>query len=191
MKRLVLLWLLLALLLAGCSSMEVQVDYDPNTKFAGLETYDWIPEPRERTGDPRIDRNTILEKRIKTAVERELDAKGLRKSSESPDFWLAYHVTLDKKQSVTTLNKHYNYSPAWGWAHGYERRPRGYMGASETFILEYEQGTLLLDVVDPEGRDLLWRGSARDEVNFSAKPAEKEEQINEAVRQMLANFPPK
>ena len=66
MKRLVLLWLLLALLLAGCSSMEVQVDYDPNTKFAGLETYDWIPEPSPPVSTQRTTESDIERKRPAT-----------------------------------------------------------------------------------------------------------------------------
>lgn len=180
---------LMASLIAGCSTMEVQVDFDPDEKFSGLRTYGWIPATRKPTGDPRIDDNTILEKRIRRAVEGELNAKGFQKSPESPDFWLAYHVTLDKRQSVTTLNNSYAYGPGWGWDYGY--RPYASRVRPETFVYQYEEGTLLLDVVDPDGRDLMWRGSATDEVNFSATPAAKEKQINEAVRRMLASFPPK
>ncbi len=180
---------LLGFLVAGCSTMEVQVDYDPDQQFTGLKTYDWIPEPRKPTGDPRIDDNTILDKRIRRVVESALNEKGLRKSSDSPDFWLAYHVTLDHRQSVATLNRHYDYGPGWGWDYGHRRY--GYGARRETFVYQYEQGTLLLDIVDPDGRDLMWRGSATDEVNFSSSPAAKEKQLQEAVQRMLAEFPPK
>ena len=180
---------LLAFLAAGCSTMEVQVDYDRDREFSRLRTYDWIPEPRTSTGDPRIDDNTILDKRIRRAVEGELNAKGFRKSTEAPDFWLAYHVTLDQRQSVTTINRYYGYGPGWGWDYGY--RPHGYRSGRETFVYQYEQGTLLIDIVDPDGRDLMWRGSATDEVSFSASPAAKEKQINEAIQRMLSDFPPK
>ena len=189
MRRFAVTLALLASLNVGCSTMEVQVDYDPESDFSGLKTYDWIPGPRKPTGDPRIDDNTILERRIRRAVESELNAKGFQKSSESADFWLAYHVTLDKHQSVTTLNSYHGYGPGWGW--NYRAEPWASRRRGQAVVFEYEAGTLLLDVVDPDGRDLLWRGSATDEVNFSATPAAREEQINEAVRRMLAKFPPK
>ena len=189
MTRFVVTAILLASLLAGCSSMEVNVDYDPKGDFSGLKTFDWIPGPRKPSGDPRIDDNTILDRRIRGAVESELAAKGFRKSAQSPDFWLAYHVTLDKRQSVTTLNNYHGYGPGWGW--DYYSPPYASKRRSETFVYEYEAGTLLLDVVDPDGRDLIWRGSAMDEVNFSATPSAKEQQINEAVRRMLEKFPPR
>ena len=189
MARLATVLILLASLAAGCSTMEVAVDYDRERNFSGLSTFDWIPDPQTPTGDPRIDDNTLLDRRIRRAVESELMAKGFAKSAESPDFWLAYHVTLDRRQSVSTINRRYGYGPGWGWtARGepYATRQR-----ADPFVFEYDEGSLLLDVVDPEGRDLIWRGAATDEVSFSASPAAREQQINEAVRRMLKKFPPK
>ena len=90
MIRLGVMAVLLSFLAAGCSTMEVQVDHDPDQPFSGLKTYDWIPGPREPTGNRRIDDNTLLDKRVRKAVEGALNEKGFRESSESPDCWLAY-----------------------------------------------------------------------------------------------------
>lgn len=177
--------------LAGCSTMEINTDFDPRANFANLKTYDWLDEPRKPTGDPRIDDNPILEGRIHTAVDRELDAKGfVRQSSGRPDFLVAYHVSLDKQRSVQHLNDYYGYGPGWGYNYAPARRPGYYANPSSTYVYEYEEGTLILDIVEPEGRQLIWRGAARDEVRFSNTPAKEGAQINEAVKRLLKRFPP-
>ena len=62
---------------------------------------------------------------------------------------------------------------------------------AETRVREYEQGTLLLDFVDPETRQLLWRGSASARIRPSSSPEESQKRANEAVAAMLERFPPK
>ena len=177
--------------LAGCSTMEISTDFDPTANFAGLKTYAWLDEPRKATGDPRIDDNPFLEGRIHTAVDRELAAKGfVVESSETPDFLVAYHVSLDQQRSVQHLNDYYGYGPGWGYTYAGARQPGYYASPSSTYVYTYDEGTLILDIVKPEERQLMWRGSARDEVRFSSNPGKESGQLNEAVSRMLEQFPP-
>ena len=182
--------LLLAAIVAGCSSLEVSFDYDPKANFAGLKSYEWLDEPKMPTGDPRIDGNTILENRIHEAVDSAFAARGINKVTSDPDFLVAYHVSLDKQRSVQTLNSYYGYGPGWGYGYGAAYRPGYWAGAPETYVYEYEEGTLILDIVDPENKALIWRGSAQDEVHFKSTPERDQTQLNEAVQKMLENFPP-
>ena len=182
--------LLLAAIVAGCSSLEVSFDYDPKANFAGLKSYEWLDEPKMPTGDPRIDGNTILENRIHEAVDSAFAARGINKVTSNPDFLVAYHVSLDKQRSVQTLNSYYGYGPGWGYGYGAAYRPGYWAGAPETYVYEYEEGTLILDIVDPENKALIWRGSAQDEVHFKSTPERDQTQLNEAVQKMLENFPP-
>ena len=182
--------IVMAALVAGCSTIETSYDFDPKAKFTGLKTYKWLDKPQKLTGDPRIDGNTILANRIHEAVDTELAARGFRKVSSDPDFLVAYHVSLDKRRSVQTLNSYYGYGPGWGYGYGASYRPGYWAGAPETYVYEYEEGTLILDIVNPENKELIWRGSAQDEVNFKSTPEKDQTQLNEAVQQMLENFPP-
>ena len=182
--------IVMAALVAGCSSIETSYDYDPKANFAGLKTYEWLKEPQKLTGDPRIDGNTILANRIHEAVDTELAARGFRKVSSDPDFLVAYHVSLDKRRSVQTLNSYYGYGPGWGYGYGASYRPGYWAGAPETYVYEYEEGTLILDIVNPENKELIWRGSAQDEVHFKSTPEKDQTQLNEAVHKILEKFPP-
>lgn len=72
---------------------------------------------------------------------------------------------------------------------------RGYprtVGLDPDFLVtyHYEEGTLLLDFLDPRSRRRLWRGSAQARVERDPAPDEREASIREAVRLMLERFPP-
>lgn len=177
-----LLGVVLIAALGGCSTMRVTSDTDPSAKFTGYKSYNWMAEAPKKTGDPRIDGNSILASRIRSAVERQLAAKGYEKrSSGTPDFLVGYHASLEKKTSVRMLNDHYRYGPGWGW------RYRG----PQTYVYDYDEGTLILDIVDPKTRKLLWRGSATDVVNPTASGEARQKKINKAVTRILEKFPPK
>ena len=65
------------------------------------------------------------------------------------------------------------------------------MTVPETHTYQYDEGTLLLDIVDSMTWKPVWRGSAQAEVNLDADPEKKQERIDEAVRRILERFPPK
>jgi hypothetical protein len=54
----------------------------------------------------------------------------------------------------------------------------------------YDQGTLILDIVDAKKKELVWRGSANGILDPGASPDKKASKVNEAVTKTLADFPP-
>ena len=56
-------------------------------------------------------------------------------------------------------------------------------------IQEYEEGSLLLDVLKPGTGSLLWRGWARARIDETASPAERQERGRQAVKLLLKDFP--
>ena len=166
--------------ISGCSTIKVTSDYNPAVSFSEFQTYEWISDEPKKTGDPRIDGNTLLQNRVRSAVNNSLASKGYQKvTSGKPDFLVTYHVTLDKQTKIQTINTYNHYGPGWGWGYG-----------NETFVYTYDQGSLIIDFVEPDSRKLIWRGSATDKVNFSNSPEKKEQKINEAVEKLLEQFPP-
>ena len=67
----------------------------------------------------------------------------------------------------------------------------GGWGGPQTYVRDYDEGTLLIDVIDPATMQLLWRGSGTGVVDPQASPEKREQRINEAVEQILADFPPR
>ena len=160
-------WILLSLIAVaiGCSSYRVSHDYDTGTNLAGLRAYDWMPRPPEaRTS---VDQNSLIDGRVKNAVDTQLAARGVRRDSENPDFLIAYQVSTKDRMRV-----------------------RNYTFISDKKFETYEEGALVLDFFAPNGKDLLWRGVAERTLDSNPTPEKIDKRINEAVEKILEGFPP-
>jgi hypothetical protein len=95
--------LLLAVVAAGCSSMDFNHDWDRDADFPSYSTYAWLNVPTTAVGDAQTARrkNTLLDKRIKSAVDAEMKTKGFSIDAESPDLLAVYHVGVQDKVNVT------------------------------------------------------------------------------------------
>ena len=160
----------------SCSSVyDVQFDYDTKADFSNLKSYDWLPIP------DKADIDSLTAQRIKNAVNTQLEAKGLKMTSDNPDFSIAAHV--GSKDKVRVTNWGYSYAP-------YGRYWAGYWGPGGVDVYQYEEGSLILDFVDAESKNLIWRGSGKAQVDSSMTPESREKLINEAVTKILEKFPP-
>ena len=173
--------LVLGLALAGCSTFMIDTDYDPDADFSAFQTYDWAPAESESPKDPRV-QNDLLEGRVHDAVDAELSSRGFTRVAEgaTPDFWITYHAGVEAKIDVTTIQQAYPYY------RGYSR----WGGYSETYVRNYDEGTLILDVIDPKTERLVWRGSAQAQVQDRSTPERREKRVRDAVHAILARFPP-
>jgi hypothetical protein len=52
-------------------------------------------------------------------------------------------------------------------------------------------GTLVIDVADAKKSQVAWRGMGVKEVKTQAKPEQRDKSINEAVKKIFKNYPPK
>jgi uncharacterized protein DUF4136 len=163
--------------ITACSTIDVASDYDPKTNFSAYRIYSWLPREEQATTDPRL-QSSLLHSRIRDAVDAQLTSKGLRQEpTANPDLLVAYHVALQGKLDVTTA-PNYPYGPSsWG-------------ATTTTYVRQYEEGSLILDLIDASNRQLVWRGSARAEVKPDASPQEKQKRLNEAVQRILERYPP-
>jgi len=163
--------LLLALAAAACSSLATDWDYDPEVDFSGLRAYAWMEPPDDHPVDE------LSHRRVRRSADEVLGAAGYRLDPAAPDFLLVAHLGTETKLRVTD------------WGYGY-RRGYGGFGGRQVDVDEYEVGTLVLDVVLPVERALVWRGTASGTLYRDASPEKREERIHAAVTELLASFPP-
>ena len=171
----------------ACSSVRTNYDFDPSTNFSAWRTYAWYPSGSPPTGDPRLD-NPLLHGRIEAAVNRTLVARGYSQVKDrTPDFYVNYHLSTEARLDVRTMNRVYSGGPhgrSWagsGW---------GGVGWAETVVDQYEEGTLVIDFVDVSARRLAWRGSGTRRLAWDPQPDRLTQRVNEAVDEILAQFPP-
>jgi hypothetical protein len=156
---------------ASCTPIyDVKYDYDQQFNFSDLKTFDWMQTPE------KVDINSLVVQRVKNAVNAELKAKGLMMTSNNPDFLIAeYH---GKKDQLHIQNM----------GHGRGSRYGGQPSGVSAY--QFEEGLLILDFVDAQSKKLIWRGSAKAQVDYIDTPEKSEKLINTAVKEILKKYPP-
>jgi len=180
--------ILLAVILASaCSGISVNQDFSPGANFSALTSWDWMPTGDREGADPR-EANPLLDGRIRSAIETQMQAKGFRKvDSGEANLRVGYHLILEDQVDYETVNSYYG--GGWGYRGVYGRQGPT-MGTSQTYAREYTNGTLIIDFYDVGSKELVWRGSAEGKINESNDPQEQQERANLAVQKILEQFPP-
>lgn len=185
--------LMLAIALAGCSSWDFKTDYAPSAHFDAYRTFAWHPKGVNMPDNPRFN-SRMIEDRIRIAVGKTLADKGLTlvASAEDADLLITFHAAVDREMSLSTINSWYGY----GYYRGYPYYGGWGSGASTTYVNQWDQGTLIVDLIQNEigGDDdfLVWRGAASGAVGETRRsPAESQAFIDGILANMFANYPPK
>lgn len=164
----------ISIFLISCSSITVNQDYDPAFDFSKLKTFGFIPIP----ADAGIDQ--LSANKLDAAIKTELFAKGYT-ISDKADFGVALMFSSKTKTNVQSYGYGYGYG-GWGG--------HGMYGTGGVDVTQYEQGTLIIDVIDMSNQKLVWRGTGSGAMSDSPSVETRTENINNAVNQILAQFPP-
>lgn len=173
-----------ALVLAGCAAMgpEITTDYDANAAFSRYATFDFME--REERGETRT-YATLGDQRVIRAVTSELEARGYRRVADNPDLLVNFAMTTEKVQDVRSVPA--VLPPPWyGWRGGYYYPWPAY--SYETRVDTYQRGTLYIDLIDAERRQLVWEGTATGRVTKATRedPAGA---LEAAVGQIFERYP--
>lgn len=165
-----------AALLSACATVNAGADFEPGVRLDQYRTFDWGGGDTLPVGDPRLDHNPFFDSRVRAAVELELAARGLTRVTASPDLLVHYHASVRQRVDVIRADEGRGYSS-----------PR--YGTSDV-VVDYEEGTLILDVAEPKAKAILWRGWSQTDVGgLLENPREMEKRIRESIRLMMRKFP--
>ena len=178
--------LAIAACLAALLPAEVKTGFDPSVDFTRFKTYSFVQALElEKSG---ILNDPELRERLKNFVAGGLDPRGLREVplDEHYDLAVRYWVAVRDKESVTigfSSNPTYigwgGYPPYWTgiWAHDYE----------EIVIKRSREGTLIVDLIDPVTKELVWRTFFQRDLSNRAKAYKK---LKEDLAKSFSKFPP-
>jgi hypothetical protein len=175
-----LLLLTTAIVLSGCVS-PTTVDYDRASaaKFGDYKCF--VIDSREtRSNYQDVVLSPIVDRRIEQAIGRTLRAKGLTQDCTQPDFRVTFNTVTQTKTEINDLGR----GPT-----PFRRAPYfGYSGYSRIDINQYEQGTFIIDIIDNQSKELVWRGAYSKRLGWSAPT---DEEVQEIVEDILTEFPPR
>jgi hypothetical protein len=160
-------------LLLSCATMDIRTDATPdaNAKIATFRTFGFRPAME----DGAASQDPILDGHIRAALRLQLTSKGYYAADGSaPDFEIGWSTAVKSKIDVQAMDTFYGY---------------GFGYTPDVSVRQYEQGTLVVNVIDRRSNTLIWRGVAQAEVSPNAEAAQIHERVNEAVKKMFERFP--
>jgi hypothetical protein len=159
--------LITTLFLQSCSSVRVTTDYDSTTNFNEFKTFAFY-----KPGIDKAEISDLDKRRIMRFISEELEAKGMRKS-ETPDVLVSLFTKAQEKVKI--------YEPYWA---------PYYSPYHRTQISKYTEGTLFIDIIDSEGKKLIWQGVGSGFLTKSHKVEKREANIQKFVQEILEEYPP-
>jgi hypothetical protein len=178
MKNIKLVLLVLSIALSSCSAIKVSTDYDNKVDFTVYKTFAFY-----KTGIDKAVISDLDKKRILKAIESELLLLGFMKS-ENPDILVSIFTKSREKVNVNQ-NNNFGYGYGWGW------NPWMFNGLNNNNvnISQYTEGTLFIDIIDKEKKELVWQGVGTGALKVQNRE-KKEVRIKEFVKEIIARFPP-
>jgi hypothetical protein len=91
-------WILLAALLAGCST-SLTIDVDEHEDFSNYRTWDWMPEIRSRVAGP-FENLPALDVRTSRRIAAELAIRGFEHTEPPADFYVTYRLSVHQRSEL-------------------------------------------------------------------------------------------
>lgn len=169
------LFLLLAsstLVVNSCSPFQVTSDYAETANFNQYKTY------KLRIDDLKL--NDIDKDRVLNEISRQLQSRGLA-VGENPDLIVNVKASHTKVRDIESNRPYSVYGWGGPWGLG--------VGMGRTWTNNYNQGALVIDMIDARTQKLVWQGKGNG-ISVDS-PKAKQKQIPEVVSEIMAEYPPK
>jgi hypothetical protein len=185
LNRKLIATLALAVLAAGCattSGPKTRIDYDKSVDFSVYRTYGF---PKE-TGTDRGGYSTLVTSYFKSSISTQMEARGYKYSEEKPDLLVNFFMNTRER---TELDSH----PRFGMGYGYYGYRYGLYDPWPRYddrTVTYKVGTINIDIVDAEKKQLVWEGVAEGRVSEEGM-ANPKVTVSAVVTDLMRQYPGK
>lgn len=182
--RNIILFMAVVVVMSGCSTVEVKHKVASPSKLYGFQYFAWV-ESDKASGDVRA-KNPKIDKYVRTAVEKELIMKGYSKvEPEHASFLVSWFGRVEEKVKEQTISHFYR---SYGYGGALASKMEGTVdeGAIKT---SYDEGTLVLDILDNKDKEVVWRGVGTDTIVEGMNDSQIAAYISKSVKMIIADFP--
>jgi len=144
------------------------IQWNKAYNFADVTTFSW-----QVTDDTLQSNNPFMHSLIKNTIEAELAESGLTQVDANPQVYVNYHASTTTEVQLRSDSYGYGFG-------GYGMGGWGYYGmgsvgsvSTTTRAVEYQRGTLIVDIWDAATKELVWRGEVSDTLPDNPQKAEK------------------
>ena len=175
-KKIVFSMLLCVILFAAaCSSMKVTVNYDQDASFGDYKTFQFVSPKRQQQAGGRAIANPLFTKEVLREMRPIFESKGLTQATTmgEADILVVFYAAIKNRRDFVAPTYRVG---RWGRVHR----------TSPGHVVNYKEGTLVIDIVDREKKELVWQGVGKGVLDRD-NPGKN---LVEAVQQVLEKFPP-
>jgi hypothetical protein len=171
-----------AVMLAGCAANRgpsTRIDYDRAVDFSVYRTFGF---PKE-TGTDRGGYSTLVTSYFKNAITTAMEARGYKYAPENPDLLVNFFMnTRERTELRPGIDPSMGY---YGYRYGlYSPWPR----YDDDRTVTYKIGTINVDVVDAEKKQLVWEGVSEGRVTEEMM-ANPKVTVNAVVTELMRQYP--
>lgn len=163
------------LALSACA-VKPYTEYDRGADFGQYHSFAWRMPDFGTVDHPILD-NPLLGKRVHEDVVSVLEGRGYRQDENAPDFYVTFHTAFRTREQDTYLGFRAGHYWPYSRAVFVQMEPHR----------EYDEGTLIIDIVDAKTNELVWRGWRNV---FLSQQNFDEPRLYETVAYILDAFPP-
>ncbi len=164
-----LAWLATAFVAAqGARAQKVTMEFDQNADFSKYKTFT-LREGHLNSKNPALN-SDLVKQQIEADIEKALTAKGLLEVPNGADLNVVYRLGSARKIER-------------------EAYPAGWYGLGTRVVrVPYAEGTLVIDLRDPQTRSLVWRAISSEE---KSDPSKLQRKLDDMVKKSFEKYPPK
>lgn len=153
----------------------------PKDELKSYASYGWSSKRTLNLMSPERNK-PVIDQRIVATVDKELAAKGLRKTAAGQaDLVASYAATSRLGMESQQVDEGFEYSVDGVSYPG--------VGGGSLAVSEFEEGTLVLDLSDRKTGKLVYRGSARATLLDDPSATRSDIRLRRIVAQLLKGFP--
>ncbi len=169
----IVFFLLFAGLASGCrTAYDSQADRDPRVNLRDFSTYRVeVKAPQDSEGLNLLDTD-INRQRIASAIHAHMQNRGFTEQGEKPELIVRFSIRERNRQETQMMNP----NPWWGWGWG-----------ANNYTRQYDEATLVIEVVNAQTRKMAWQGWARGESRRIQRNLDN--RIPEMVSEIYKRFP--
>jgi len=167
-------------LLAACATgPTITADYDRSANFAAYRSFGFY----EPLGTDQAGYESLITQTLKASVRQEMESRGYTYAETGADLLVNFNGRLAQRTDVSQ-------TPAPPMYYGYRRGFYGGWGGYgyETRVDQYVEGTLNIDIVDAQRKQLVWEGVAVGRVGKKTQE-ERQAALRSAVAEIFAKYP--
>ena len=157
----------------ACAPITVTSFTERGVEVTRYRTYDWGTVDAAMPGDPRLENNPFFHDYLRGAIDRQLRARGYEQTALTPDLRVHYHASATQRIYISGSEP---------------TRER----CSDCAVQVFDEGTVLIDLVDARTGALVWRGSAQADIASAvAEQTRLERALERVVTRILNTLPPR